>query len=775
MRLMRSAIALVLALVASLVWSSVSVASSGNKGNSPNASASANAGASSQGAQGGWSIEVKSSPPEYVSDGDARLWVTVPPGQIDKVLITLDGRDVTSAFEAIDKGKLEGVVDGLVVGENTVEVRPRNSRGAASAALTLTNYPVTGPMFSGPQQTPFWCSTDGHRGNAELGPITDRATCSTDRVVSFKYRNTSGAFVNYDPAAPRPADMAKTTTTDGKEVDFIIRWERGTINRFIYSIAMLSPETQTDSPDLSAWNKRLIYSFQGGVGIGHYQGNPSRSAAFYDYGLSSGYAVVYSTGNKTGEHYNLQLGGETAIMVKDRFVSAYGVPEYTVAVGGSGGGIQQYIYAQNHPGLIDAAIPQYSYPDMVTQTIHIGDCELLGRWMDLRVIGGDGRWKDWQNRTRLIGLNATDAVPNPTALAQPYLDFGADECQMSWRGLSPLALNPHFGTVSGITPQEQADVHWTHWEDLVNIYGRAEDGFARSAWDNVGVQYGLQALTDGWLPKNDFLTLNAQIGGWKNEPDMVQEGCPFIEQLCAVPNPEPDVWSLRNQTFDLANPAAVAPRTEADPGAIEAAYTSGIVNHGDIEIPVIDWRNYLERELDMHNSHQSFAARQRLLDWDGDASNQVIWFTDVSQPGGQRYDQTPLAFQVIDEWMANIAANPKKSVAANRPARAVDSCFDTNGALIYAGADAWAGILDDRDPGACTQEFELYSTSRIVAGAPITGDVFKCELQSVESAIARGVYGDVEFSPVEVAQLKTIFPTGVCDYTLGDSRRPANL
>ena len=85
-------------------------------------------------------------------------------------------------------------------------------------------------------------------------------------------------------------------------------------------------------------------------------------------------------------HYNLQLGGETAIMVKDRFVSAYGEPRYTVAVGGSGGAIQQYVYGQNHPGLLDAAIPQYSYPDMVTQTIHVGDCELLERWADSKVL-----------------------------------------------------------------------------------------------------------------------------------------------------------------------------------------------------------------------------------------------------------------------------------------------------------------------------------------------------------------------------------------------------
>ena len=37
-------------------------------------------------------------------------------------------------------------------------------------------------------------------------------------------------------------------------------------------------------------------------------------------------------------------------MVKDRFVSAYAEPEYTIGVGGSGGAIQQYVYGQNHAG-----------------------------------------------------------------------------------------------------------------------------------------------------------------------------------------------------------------------------------------------------------------------------------------------------------------------------------------------------------------------------------------------------------------------------------------
>lgn len=725
-------------------------------------------------------VEVVSSPADQVSGDDARLAIEVPRDvSLNKLVVEVNGDDVTDAFESSGRRTLDGVVEGLPIGDSTVVVSSRERgwwgrwRPPVVTTLTLTNHPITGPIFSGPHQEPFLCADDGDRANAELGPALDD-DCSTETVVSFKYRTTAGGWADYDPSAPRPADMATTTTMDGDTVDYIVRWERGTINRFIYSIAVLSPNGHdVDEPDLSAWNDRLIYYFQGGVGIGHYQGDPSRSRMLYDHGLGLGYAVAYSTGTKTGEHYNLQLGGETAIMVKDRFVSAYGDPDYTVGVGGSGGGIQQYVYAQNHKGLIDAAIPQYSYPDMVTQTIHIGDCELLERWFDLNVLAGNDRWADWDLRSAIEGLNATDAVENEAAVVQPYLPTGATECMNAWRGLSPLTLNPHFGTAPGISPADQASTEWTHFADLINIYGRAADGYAASTWDNVGVQYGLEALVDGTITTDEFLAINAMAGSWKNEPDMVQEGCPFIFELCG--SEDPDVWSLRNQTFDPANPTAVAPRKEADPGAIEAAYTSGMVNHGDIEIPIIDWRNYLERELDMHNSHQSFAARQRLLDWDGDASNQVIWFTDVAEVGGERFDQTPLAFEVIDQWMRNIERKPWKGVAGNKPKQAVDSCFDSNGELIYAGKRAWNGILDDRRDGPCTKRFPTYSTSRIVAGGPINGDVFKCALQSVDDAIAAGAYGDVEFSTAQRAQLDAIFPTGVCDYAQGDARRPSDL
>ena len=735
--------------------------------------------------------EVVSSAPDQVTDGDARLHVVVPKVvPMHQVEVWVNGVNQADRFTQIPGTNiLSGVIDGLVIGENSVVVEQHgNGKGPPDpAVLTLTNYPITGPVFSGPHQHPFMCSVQDYGLGQPLvdhpsegfpvfatdpfGLPTDEIigyskNCSADTLVIYLYKSTDGSFKPYEPGGPKPADIAQTTTMDGLTVDYIVRWERGTINRFLYSIAMLAPEDEgPEDLDTSAWNGKVIYHFQGGVAIGHYQGSPSGSRMLYDTGLSQGYAVLYSTGNKTGTHYNLVLGGETALMVKERFVELYDEPIYTVSVGGSGAGIQQYIYGQNHPGLIDAAIPQYSYPDMVTQAVHIGDCELLEFYMDV-LDGANPRWQTWSNRSLVEGLNASDTVLNPYTQSA-----GASECVIGWRGLSPLALNPNYGSAPGMElyePQSAvAAIQWTHFADLVNFFGVGADGFAQNYWDNVGVQYGLGAVAVGNITPQEFLKLNAVIGGWKNEPDMVQEGSPFFPPGVIDFN-NWDPWSYRNQVFSVS--ATPAPRHEGDLEAMQAAYSDGLVFRGDIDIPIIDWRHYLEAELNMHNSHQSFASRQRIRDFRGDSGNQLIWFTDAV--GGAQFDQTPEALEVMDEWMTNIIENPGLGVAGNKPPRATDRCFDTLGNEIAAGDDVWGGILDGGSPGACTASFQIFGTSRIVAGGPFKGSIFKCHLKPVAQAIADGDYGVWTPSPVDQLLLEQIFPTGVCDFSLPDMGLP---
>ncbi|HWM12222.1 MAG TPA: DUF6351 family protein [Solirubrobacteraceae bacterium] len=701
-------------------------------------------------------VDVLSSRADQVSGGDALIRVEGPRKRLDDLSVRLNRRNVTDAFEE-RHGKLVGLVEGMRLGRNEIAVYDRWRR---VARLKLRNHPVEGPIFSGPHQRPFVCKTnqtsvglgeplvdnqdgDGFRVLAPDGSTAGWSRdCSVHTQVDYLYRSTAGGALRPLPAGDPPADLATTTTIDGRTVPFIVRRERGTINRFIYSLAMLADPAAGET-DTERWNRRLVYFFDGGVAIGRNQGTPGGSALNPDL-LGRGYAIAHSSGTRASVHYNMVLGGETALMTKERFVERYGVPLYTVGIGGSGGAIQQYLYGQNHPGLLDGAIPTHSYPDMVTQTIHVGDCELLERYMDV-TDSANPKWRVWDQREWLIGLNASDTFRNPYT-AMP----GATECVIGWRGLTPLAMNPLFGTAGAGTermdPAEMAAVHWTHWEDVKNVYGVGSDGYARQTWDNVGVQYGLEALTDGKITAAEFLHLNATVGSWKDPGEMVQEGRPFL------PVGTFDPWSVRNQRL-TPDPA---PRRTGSIAAMNAAYEEGLYFDGDIDIPIIDWRPYLEEVLDMHNSHQSFASRQRMLDRDHRASNQVIWF---SAPGD---DRTLEAFQVMDEWLLD-----------RRPAEATDRCFSAAGEEIGRGSRAWAGILDSRSDGPCTEAFPLHSTSRIVAGGPLRGGVYKCAVQPVGKAIARGLYGSWRPSAAERDRLEAIFPTGVCDYRKPDVGRPS--
>ena len=176
-------------------------------------------------------VRVLSGRADMVSGGDALVEVT----GVDDAQITLNGQDVSDAFQAgTTPGSLVGLVDGLVVGANTLEAQ---ADGTAARAVELRNHPKTGPVFSGRHQEPFICETEA----AGLGPALDVA-CSAETVVNYLYKSTDpspptpaadqsaatalpAGYQPFDPGRPRPADLAQTVTSDGRSVDFIVRRE----------------------------------------------------------------------------------------------------------------------------------------------------------------------------------------------------------------------------------------------------------------------------------------------------------------------------------------------------------------------------------------------------------------------------------------------------------------------------------------------------------------------------------------------------------------------
>ena len=113
--------------------------------------------------------------------------------------VLLNSQNVTGAFQPEASGNsLLGLVQGMPLGRNILiaEVLGPRNQIVLSARLTLTNYPITGPIFSGPQEQPFYCMTQLFTLPAStqtLGQAVD-ANCSIETRVDYVYQTTGGTF-----------------------------------------------------------------------------------------------------------------------------------------------------------------------------------------------------------------------------------------------------------------------------------------------------------------------------------------------------------------------------------------------------------------------------------------------------------------------------------------------------------------------------------------------------------------------------------------------------
>ncbi len=130
-------------------------------------------------------IEVLSNRADLISGGDALVQVNRPHGTArEKLTVTVGNRDVTNAFNS----RGVGLVKDLRVGHNTLAATLADGRGAR---IVITNHPIGGPIFAGPQVQPWVCNTQNPPSNSGgsptvapvgLGPPTD-AQCDTSNVT----------------------------------------------------------------------------------------------------------------------------------------------------------------------------------------------------------------------------------------------------------------------------------------------------------------------------------------------------------------------------------------------------------------------------------------------------------------------------------------------------------------------------------------------------------------------------------------------------------------
>ena len=648
-------------------------------------------------AQGALTITALSSRADLVTGGDALLQIA--PADGGAVTVTVNGQDVSSVFR-VDGGRLIGLVENLRVGKNSVAAK----RGGRTARLELTNHPITGPVLSGEHLTPFACHTE----QSGLGAPLDE-NCSAATKIDYFYRSnaTPAAFKPLTSAAERPHDLAETTTNEGKKVPYIVRVESGTINRAIYRIAVLE----------SGWNRRLVYSFGGGCGTNYNQGTNQATAALLDVALSRGFAHATSTQNVMQQHCNDHLSGEALMMIKEHFIEKYGVPEWTMGYGGSGGAIQQLLISQNFPGLLDGILPSLTYPDSVSTRAGVTDCRLLMNFYKTN----PATWTQ-EKQTAVEGYTPGTCRAWDRSFIDIIVAANARGCGIP----ADLVYDP---------VKNPTGARCTMWDTNVATFGRdPSTGFARRSLDNVGVQYGLEALNKGAISTHDFLDLNEKIGGYDNN---------------GVPRAE---------------------RTVADPEAVRLAYAAGRLNSGGGglgAIPILHYRSYNDPLGDIHDRFRDFTMRERLRNANGRVDNQVLWVypntskntaETVMATAGLAARVTGLAVDTMTAWLNALKKDTSSAPIAEKirrakPATAVDGCWDSQGNRIDEPA-----TFDGQ--GRCNELYANHKNPRLIAGAPLTDDVLTCRLKPIA---ARDYH--VTFTPDEMKRLQSIFPGGVCDYS----------
>jgi len=755
--------------------------------------------------EGGSNLEIVtlSNRADLISGGDALVEVRVPKQvSLSAVKVKLNGHDITSSFKSNAAARtLRGLVTGLAEGRNdlvAVDGGKGNGKGEGKEVrLTVTNHPIGGPVISGPQITPYFCATNVFQPATATTPAPNFSGLSTPAVdaqcniaTEFKlyYRTTTAGcsfalpdptpnvgvnattapasvappanacFKPYDPTLPAPADLATTTTDQGVTVPYIVRVERGTMNRGIYDIAVLfntaTPWTTGVTPQ-AQWNGKILYTFGASTGQPRRQ---ARTATNWtnDLALARGYLVAQNSMTDSSLNSNRVSMSETVMMMKEHVGDRYGPVKFTMGSGCSGGSINSNMNASIMPGNLDGITISCAFPDSETTGIEVADCSLLAEAYN------KPQWTALQAGVLQADINkkkaATNGHPDQTGCHGWYNAFGSNGkvgnyvqrgVQNSATGvtgpLTATATNncqmPLAGVYDPVTNPNGPRCHAWNW--AASIFGTTPndlspdptDTRARETRDNVGVQYGLKAMLSGAISVEEFVSLNEVIGG--------------ID---------------KDSNFQAA-------RTAADREALDIAYRAGIVMSGRqyAKTAVIDLRGWDDAGtsppgIPIHYQWRTFSIRERLDREFGDHDNQVIWrfSTGLLPPATGPGSELPAeAFLTMDQWLTALKADTsqrpiEQKVRSSKPAGVVDFC------IVPISADAPNGRQTDLAKcEAAVARYKVFSSPHQVAGGPLSENILKCQLKPLNPVD----YAPITFTSAQWTRLQAVFTDGVCDWS----------
>ena len=639
---------------------------------------------------------------DLVSGGDVVVEVATATPATD-LAVRVGGRDVTSAFHAVDATHFQGLLTGLADGPNLVTAQT----SVGGAQLTVVNHPTGGPVFSGPQIQPWYCL-----------PGALDAQCNRPITYAYQYKSkVTGKFAAYDPNNP-PADITTTTTDQGKTVPYVVRIESGDVDRSAYSIAVLDDGSQPFDrwTGPSAWNHKVVITHGGGCAGMHTEGV---TPAVTDASLGRGFAVMSTALEDSNQNCNLVVQAESVMMAKEHLIEAYGDVRYVIGIGSSGGSLAANQISNAYPGLYDGLIVGATFPDMM-QTDML-DCLQMHRYFDdPRKWGVGVAWTEAfeaaaENKQSTAVCRLESAPAGPEDYSNIYNSSSPAWCNMSSHepqkvynpttnpGGVRCSIQDYMVNILGLRKPQ-------YWGPVERSIGR---GFANRPYDNVGVLYGLHALEAGTITAAQFVDVNVKVGA---------------------------------TDIDYGSQAA---RVEGEPEGLDAAYRSGMVDDASNldQVPIIDIPNPGDN-YDIHDKWKSWALRSRLDKANGHHDNHLIWYgPDRSGMAFNVGDGN--AFRLMDKWLTAIEAD-KRDVPREQKVRQ----DKPNDPLAHDRCD-----LPTQE--TCNTLMAPYGSVRMGAGDGSASDVMKCQLKP----LVQSDFTPIQFTAAQWTALNATFPTGVCDYT----------
>jgi Tannase-like family of unknown function (DUF6351) len=655
------------------------------------------------------SISILSGRADLVTGGSALVAINLPHSGARGVKVTLGHKNVTRDFAMRQDDRFEGLVTGLRNGQNVLEAKLHSGW---AARITLTNHPIGGPVFSGPQLKLWVCESGA----------TDKQ-CNKAPTFKYMYMSTNPAksgFQAYNPSSP-PSDVAKTKTDQGVTVPFIVRVETGYMDRDQYQITALyqpgkpwsavAPQPQFD-------HKILILH---GAGCGDDRTTGSAPAttgdAAGDYALGKGFITMSTALDNAGHNCTLPLEAESLVMAKEYLIKHYGTVRYTIGTGCSGGSLAQQWISNAYPGIYQGILPTCSFPDAWSTASQFLDYHLL-----LSYFKDPSKWG--------LGVAWTPSQEN-FVMGDPT--YGVQNAEVSDAAQFHVAVptDPCAGTTTANRYNAKSNpggVRCTIQDAAINVFGpepkkfwtpvekKLGHGFVRPPIDNVGVQYGLTALSKGEITPASFVDLNAKIGGLNID----------------------------------TNPVSARDNSGGSP-ALARAYRSGMINETNNmnTVAIIDCRG--PNPGVFHDAYRAFAVRARLDREHGTHANQLIWEGPVPLTADTKCELN--SFIAMDHWLTAVERDhghsslPQK-IIHDKPSSLTDECWSGGGKMLSHKLCPSSVV-------------NVAGTPRTVAGDPLTTDANKCQLKP----LSRSDYHGVTFTQAEWKELQKTFPKGVCDYS----------